>query len=113
MADEQGSPFIAGGDELEEHTGLGLVFADVGEVIQDQQVIFVELGNSGFEREVAAGNLQPLDEIGGAGEQNAPAVLNKREAQCRCEMALAPGPAARTTANWRRYSTMHRQRPVP
>ena len=64
--DEERAPFVAGADELEEHTGFGQVFGDVGEVIEDQQVIFVEFGNSGFEREVAAGNLQPLDEIGRA-----------------------------------------------
>jgi len=55
--DEEGSPFVASADELEEHAGFGLVFGDVGEVIQDQQVEFVELGNGGFEGELAAGNL--------------------------------------------------------
>jgi hypothetical protein len=108
--DEEGSPFIAGADELKEHTGFGLVFGDVSEVIEDQQVIFVEPGNSGFERELAAGNLQPLDEIGGAGEQNAPAVLDKSEAQCRREMAFAAAGRGRdmlpnTTGRTRRFIT--------
>jgi len=31
-----------------------LVFGDVGDVIEDQQMEFVELGNSGFESELAA-----------------------------------------------------------
>src|SRR5438105_542916 len=47
--DQEGSPLVAGADELKEHAGFGLVFGDVGEVIQDQQVEFVELGNGGFE----------------------------------------------------------------
>jgi hypothetical protein len=72
--DEERAPLIAGADELKEHAGFGLVFGDVGDVIEDQQVEFVELGDGGFEREVATGNLQPLDQIDGAGEQYAPAV---------------------------------------
>jgi hypothetical protein len=34
--------------------GFGLVFGDVGDVIEDQQIEFVELGNGGFESELAA-----------------------------------------------------------
>src|SRR5262252_1769046 len=58
-------------------------------VIEDQQIEFVELGNGGFESELAAGNLQSLDEIGGAGEQDAPAIFDKGEAESRCKVALA------------------------
>ena len=52
---------VAGADELKQNAGFGLLFSDVGEVIEDQQVEFVELGNGSFESE---GNLQALDEIG-------------------------------------------------
>src|SRR5215831_9905607 len=110
--DEEGSSLVAGADQLKERTGFSLIFGDVGEVIQDQQVVFVELGNGGFEGELAAGNLQPLDEIGGAGEQHAPTVFDKGEAKCCCEMALAR-PVVQTTVNWRRCSTMRRRQPVP
>ena len=48
---EEGSPLVAGADELKEHAGFGLVFGDVGEVIEDPQMVFVEFGNGGFERE--------------------------------------------------------------
>ena len=41
------------------------------------------------EREFAAGDLQALDEVGGAGEQHAPAVLDQAEADGGREMALA------------------------
>src|SRR5262252_870855 len=88
-SDEEGSPLIAGADELKEHTGFGLVFGDVGEVIEDQEVEFVELGDGGFEGELAASNLQPLDEIGGAGEQHPPAVFDKGKAKRCREVALA------------------------
>ena len=56
--DEERSPFVAGADEFEKHAGFGLVLGDVGDVIEDQQMEFVELGNGGFESELAAGNLQ-------------------------------------------------------
>src|SRR5271165_2854117 len=88
-SDEDGSPLITDADEFEKHAGFGLVFGDVGEVIEDQEVEFVELGNGGFEKELAAGDLEPLDEIGGAGKQYAPAIFDKGEAKRCREMALA------------------------
>jgi hypothetical protein len=49
----RGSLLVPGADEFKEHAGFGRVSGDVGEVIQDQQVVFVELGNRGFEKEFA------------------------------------------------------------
>src|SRR5437868_14183834 len=69
-SDEEGSSLVAGADEFKKHAGFGLVFGDVGEVIEDQEVEFVELGNGGFESELATGDLQSLNEICGAGEQH-------------------------------------------
>ena len=66
---EEGSPLVAGADEFKEHAGFGLVFGNVGEVIEDEEVVFVELGNGGFESQFAAGDLKALDEIGGPSEQ--------------------------------------------
>ena len=60
-----------------------------GDVVGDQKVVLVELGDGGFERELAAGDLQLLDEVGGAGEEHAPAVLDQAEANGGREMALA------------------------
>ena len=42
--DEERAPLVAGADELKEHAGFGVVFGDVGDVIEDQEVEFVELG---------------------------------------------------------------------
>src|SRR5437868_13566922 len=86
---EERPPLVAGADELKEHAGFGLVFSDVGDVIEDQEVEFVELGNGSFESQFAAGDLQPLDEIGGASEQHAPAVFDEREAESCRKVALA------------------------
>jgi len=78
--DQDGAVLIARADQLEEHAGLGLVLGDIGEVIQDEQVILVELGDGGLQCELAARDLEALDEIGGAGEEHAPAVLDQAEA---------------------------------
>ena len=63
-SDQQGAAFVAGHDELEQNTRLRLVLADVGEVIEDEEVILVEPGDGCLELEVAAGGLEPLDEVG-------------------------------------------------
>ena len=82
--DQQRAAFVPGVDKLKEDAGFSLVFGDIGEVIEDQEVEFVELGDGGFESELATGNLQSLDEIGGASEQHAPAVFHESEAEsCR------------------------------
>ena len=41
--DQKVAPFVAGGNQFEQHAGLGLVAADVAEVIEDDLVVFVEL----------------------------------------------------------------------
>ena len=87
--DEQGSAFIAGGDQLEQHTGLGLILGDVGDIVEDQQLVLVELGDGGLKPQLPARHLQPLDEVGGAHEQHAPAVLDERQTERRRKMALA------------------------
>ena len=62
--DQQGPPLVPGTDEFEQDTGFGLILGDIGEVVEDQQVVFVEPGDGGFEREFTASDLQPLDEVG-------------------------------------------------
>ena len=52
-------------------------------------MVFVELGDGGFQREFAAGDLEALDEVGGAGEHHAPAILDEPEADGGGQMALA------------------------
>jgi len=47
--DEQGSAFIAGGDQLKQYAGLSLILGDVGDVVEDQQLVLVELGDGGLE----------------------------------------------------------------
>ena len=74
-------------------------------------MVFVELGNGGFESELAAGDLQPLYEIGGAGEQHASAVFDEGEAKSCRQTALAPARRGRdilpdTRGRTRRFTTL-------
>src|SRR5258708_184133 len=87
--DQQGSAFIAGGDQLEQHTGLGLILGDVGDIVEDQQLVLVELGDGGLELQVPTRHLQPLDKVCGADEQHAPAVLHESQPKRCRKMALA------------------------
>ncbi len=84
-----GAPFVSRADQFEEHGGFGLVLGDVGDVIKDQQMILVEFSDGAFEGKVSPGQLQLLDEIGGACEQYTPAILDQGKADRRGEMAFA------------------------
>ena len=75
--DQHRPALVAGADQLEQNAGLRLVFGDVGEIVEDQKVVFVELGDGGFECEIAARDLKLLNQVGGSGEQDAPAVFDQ------------------------------------
>ena len=59
-SDEHRSPLVTGADQFEQHAGLGLILGDIGEVVEDEQMIFVEFGDCRFEREIAARDLELL-----------------------------------------------------
>jgi len=42
--DDEGAPFVALGDELEQDRGLGLILADIAEVVEDEAVEPIEFG---------------------------------------------------------------------
>jgi hypothetical protein len=75
---------LIGGD-----AGLGLILADRGDIVEDQQAILFEPGDGAFEREFPSRHLQPLNKIGGAHEQDAPTVFDERQPHGGGEMALA------------------------
>ena len=52
--DQQGPPLVPGTDEFEQDAGFCLILGDIREVVEDQQVVFVEPGDGGFEGEFAA-----------------------------------------------------------
>jgi hypothetical protein len=93
--DQHRAPLVAGSDQLEQHARFGLILADIGNVVEDQQLILVKLGERVFERELAACDLQALDEIAGAHEQHAPSILDESESDGCGKMALAGAGRAR------------------
>ena len=86
---QQGPALVSGADQLEQHACLGLVLGDIGEVVEDQQVIFVEPGDRRFEAEIATGDLKPLHEVGGFREQDAPALFDQSQAERGRQMRFA------------------------
>jgi len=81
--DEERAPFVAGADQLEENAGFGLILGDIGDVLEDEEMIFIELVYRGREGEVTSRDSQPLDEIGRPGEENTPAAFDERQAERR------------------------------
>src|SRR5271163_3767554 len=74
---QHGFPLVTCGDQLEQYAGFGLVLGDIGDVVEDKQIVAIEFGDRTFERELAAGDLELLHQIGGAGKQHAPSVLDQ------------------------------------
>ena len=87
--DEHRATFVSCADELEQHAGLGLILGDIGEIVEDQEIEAIEPIDGGLEIELATRHLELLDEIGGAGEEHAPSVLDQGEADGGREMALS------------------------
>jgi hypothetical protein len=56
-----------------------MVLANIGDVVEDDQVILVELGYRGLKRKFATRHLQSLYQIGSAHEQHAPAIFDERQ----------------------------------
>jgi hypothetical protein len=44
--DQRGSTFVSRANQFEQNAGFGLVLCDIGEIVEDQQVIFVAIGAS-------------------------------------------------------------------
>ena len=86
------SALVACADQFEQDARLRLILGNVGEIVEDQKVVFVELGDRGFEGEIAARDLKLLNQVGGSGEQDTPAALDQGQAEPRRKMRF---PSAR------------------
>ena len=83
---------VAFGDEFEQHRGFRLIAPDVAEVIQDQQVVAIQLGQFLWQSHVAPGGLQSLHDVAASGEQHATPGFDQCVPEAAHEMALAdPG----------------------
>ena len=58
-----------------------------------------------FKGEFATSDLQPLNQIRGAGEQNAEAIFHKREADRGREMGFSATGSANQQHDWRLYQS--------
>lgn len=96
MASPNRSAFVAGADQLEQNAGLGLILGPVGEIVENQQVIFIEFGDRRFEHEIAARDLEFLHEVGGSDEQHAPALFDQGHAERRRQMRFSAARGTKT-----------------
>ena len=87
--DEDAAPLVALGDQFEQHAGLGLVLSDIREVVQNEQVVAVELGQCLRQLQALAGGLQALHQLAGAHVQHPVAGVDQRVADAATDMALA------------------------
>src|SRR5271154_350451 len=69
---QHGFSLVTCSDQLEQYAGFSLVLGDIGDVVEDKQIVAVEFGDRTFERELTTSDLELLDQIGGAGKQHAP-----------------------------------------
>jgi hypothetical protein len=84
-----GSLLVSGRDKLEEYAGFGLVFVDIGYVVEDDEIVLVEFVDGAFKSEIAPCALEFLDEIGGPGEENPEAVFDQGRAEGGTKMRLS------------------------
>ena len=75
--DQDGAPFVSSADQLEEHSGFGLVFCDVSKVVEYQEMVFVQLCKSAFKLQFAPGDLEFLHEVSCSCKQDAPAIFDQ------------------------------------
>ncbi|EHR00861.1 hypothetical protein Bra471DRAFT_01486 [Bradyrhizobium sp. WSM471] len=52
-SDQHGAPLVARADELEQHTGLGLVLGHIGQIVKDKKIKAIETIDGGLEVELA------------------------------------------------------------
>ena len=89
--DGDGASFVPCADQFEEDAGFGLVLGDVGQVIEDDQLVVVEAGDGRLECQFSACDLQLLNEI-------ADAEVGVRVKSTRQPFSIRPRPMA--AARW-------------
>src|SRR5215467_15421652 len=88
--DRYRAALVAHGDQLEQDAGLRLILGNVGDVVEDQEMIFVELGDGRLETQLAVGHLELLNELPGANEEDAPSIFDEAVPDAGRKMRL-PG----------------------
>ncbi len=86
--DQKAAPLIPLGDQLEQHTRFGLVFSDIRQIVQDDEVKAVELGQGRRQLQTLTRGLQFLHDLAGTGEQHAIASVDQGVADGRPKMSF-------------------------
>src|SRR5271155_621517 len=87
--DSDAVSFVSMRDEFEQDAGLGLILTDIRDVVEHDEIVFVELIEGADQGEVAARDLQPLDHIDGLSEQDPLSGIDESMADGRQSVALA------------------------
>lgn len=69
--DGDAAVFVAPCDQFEEDASFGLVLVGIGDIVEDDEVEAVQLGQGGFEDKIAASDLKLLHQVAGAGVKDA------------------------------------------
>ena len=86
---QQGAALIAVADQLEQHRGLQLTAPHVGDVVDHQQGVAIELLDQGREIKAGFGLLQQLHQGGGREEAAGLVLLNHRHRDGDGQVGLA------------------------
>jgi hypothetical protein len=87
--DSDAVSFVSMRDEFEQDAGLGLILTNIRDVVEHDEIVFVELIEGADQGEVAARDLQPLDHIDGLSEQDPLSGIDESMADGRQSVALA------------------------
>ena len=87
--DGDGASLVSRADQFKQDAGFGVVLGNVGEVIENDQMVFVEARDGGHESKFAASDLQFLDQICGLGEEHAPSILDEAKADGGSQMGFS------------------------
>lgn len=69
--------FVTFADQFEEHGGFSLIAPDVREIVEDDQIKTIELGQFLRKAQIAPRGLKALDQIGAAREEHAFARIDQ------------------------------------
>jgi hypothetical protein len=87
--DQQRAVLVASADEFEQSAGLGVVLVDVRDVVANQQMVFIELGDGCFKLQCLARLLETLNKVSGPRKQHTITVFDESAPDRHGQMRLA------------------------
>ena len=96
-SDRKASVFIAPCDKFEENRAFGVVFLGICDVVQNEEIEFVEFGQCRFQHEISPGGLKFLHKIGCPSVQHPLSSLDQSMSYGAKNMRLARAGQASNT----------------